>query len=274
MKRLLLLILLSIGLINSSYAASDIEVCKSGYYSHQSAYDMKWACKRLPENALAVSSSLGGFYCNVGYKKSGNKCKKEESFVFRDTAVESSFDAIPPNSHLLSDSTLTEIEDWKSFSKVAESQIQFTSQTNSILLKDGTGENCGELYGSIRLTKTEPHDRSGDFKLIWICPLSTSEEYNGSYQLTSSSVLNPEIQLNYFYDDGKAQGVTILNFDFDKSKIKIKYAPFQWLDASSYKIISKKAFISGGWECNDGFKKSANKCINKINKLVVPSYRN
>ena len=264
MKRLLLLILLSVGLINSSYAASDIEVCKSGYYSHQSAYDMKWACKRLPENALAVSSSLGGFYCNAGYKKSDNKCKKEESFV----------DAIPPNSHLLSDSKLTEIEDWKSFSKVAESQIQFTSQTNSILLKDGTGENCGELYGSIRLTKTEPHDRSGDFKLIWICPLSTSEEYNGSYQLTSSSELNPEIQLNYFYDDGKAQGVTILNFDFDKSKIKIKHAPFQWLDTSSYKIISKKAFISGGWECNDGFKKSGDKCIKKINKLVVPSYRN
>ena len=264
MKRLLLLILLSVGLINSSYAASDIEVCKSGYYRHQSAYDMKWACKRLPKNALAVSSSLGGFYCNAGYKKSGNKCKKEESFV----------DAIPPNSHLLSDITLTEIEDWKSFSKVAESQIQFTSQTNSILLKDGTGENCGELYGSIRLTKTEPHDSSGDFRLIWICPLSTSEEYNGSYQLTSSSVLNPEIQLNYFYDDGKAQGVTILNFDFDKSKIKIKNAPFQWLDTSSYKIISKKAFISGGWECNDGFKKSANKCIKKKNKLVVPSYRN
>jgi len=264
MKRLLLLILLSVGLINSSYAASDIEVCKSGYYRHQSAYDMKWACKRLPKNALAVSSSLGGFYCNAGYKKSGNKCKKEESFV----------DAIPPNSHLLSDITLTEIEDWKSFSKVAESQIQFTSQTNSILLKDGTGENCGELYGSIRLTKTEPHDSSGDFRLIWICPLSTSEEYNGSYQLTIPSVLNPEIQLNYFYDDGKAQGVTILNFDFDKSKIKIKYAPFQWLDTSSYKIISKKAFISGGWECNDGFKKSDNKCIKKKNKLATPSYRN
>ena len=31
---------------------------------------------------------------------------------------------------------------------------------------------------------------------------------------------------------------------------------------------------TGKWGCYDGFKKSGDKCINKINKLVVPSYRN
>ena len=84
MKRLLLLILLSIGFTNVSFAeikiptfghASSAEggwTCNENYYRSMN----KKTCFKVPKNS--TSNSLSNYFkCNTGYKKSGDKCIKK-----------------------------------------------------------------------------------------------------------------------------------------------------------------------------------------------------
>ena len=255
--------------------------CYSGYKKTGSIG--KENCKKIKKLKIPANAFESGntWFCKSGFAKVGNRCIKTSSSSENTLIIPT----IPANAHkaFVSDNI---------FKKTSLKALGFADD-----------------HGSCGIPTARYIFGEKDFTLIWSCSLKKTnsaegfDTYKGNYTVNwldygSEVGVNygffPVIRLSYYVDNKRyIDYISFMNYNKESEILIYWDQPSQFKrrssDYSKYIVeyikdadelnnreilVLKPSKNLNSWECNSGFKKSDDKCINKINKLVVPSYRN
>jgi hypothetical protein len=284
MKRLLLFILLSIGLTNVSFAYeySNAELCSLISNNNCDGLCVS-ADSELVTEARKRKLSCGGVTETLQYDVSSNDETCKNGF-YKAYEPESSYphdyfcEKLPLNTIALGTFSGYTCKPGY-YNKFEFGVVCEKVPTNAV--KKGNGWACKDGYKKTSSGNSCTRSTDRPFE-IWtndaLCNFVAKKKVNSGY-LAELKIRNARCKVNYTGEFNFDEWNWECNDGYYIRKEGSWSGPGHRNSCVKGKVteIPENARTSGsalGWQCNAGFKKSGDKCINKINKLVVPSYRN
>jgi len=249
---------------DSNIQTSEGWTCDTNYYRDRS----KRFCIRVPDNAYSARY-MNDFQCNFGFQKiGGNQCKKIDDLF------------IPNNAHSVNLDTFVD------------------TRLTLISLSSYWADECGVPELELSFYKKRI------IKSKWFCPLKnettlSTHSYEVNFEASPIQTLGyPSIIESGVFENVEFKNKwSFLNYSnnilsllycidvdgnllledkcsVEQKQLRYKIKSFKDINSNTDVVLNLPSSSLIAWACNKGFKKSGDKCVNKINKLATPSYRN